>query len=225
MQIRQVTHLELVPVVELEPGRFGKAEGPPGPWSDEQCAQYWTDCLAQADLDHLVPVHPRSWLVALDDLLERRVLRRILRPYLDDLDDMVDGVGCAFSGGFALYDGAEPLLLPQCCGDLGNLSEWQAVSGLRGRSSARVWIGHPELVATYVAPRLELRQTSESDDDVNATIVSVDPYALSSEVERVRARLQNLVSYLAASLPPADFPNAEACAAGMLGLDEYGTTR
>jgi hypothetical protein len=214
MFIRQVSNPELVPVVELEPSHFGRVEAHPGPWSDEQCARYWTDCLTRSGLGHLVPVQPRSWLVKLDDLLERPVLRQVLRAHLRDMED---GDSAPFSGGFALYDRAEPLLLPQCCGDMRNLCEWQIASAHRGYVSSRIWVGHPELVATYVRPRLEIRYSEPAEA---RQIVSVDPYALAGAAERARAHLQALVPTIAASLAPADFSTPELAAATMLGLAE-----
>src|SRR6516162_6525404 len=74
--------LELVPALELEPGRFSTRERPrpsgsglemPMAWD-----RYWLDCLADSGITGLNPLRPASWHVPVR-ALDQEVLGKLLR--------------------------------------------------------------------------------------------------------------------------------------------------
>lgn len=155
----------LRPVVELEPGAYGKCKMPrAGPWSDEQCHFYWRTCLAQAGITELEPVAPRSWHVFAEQIQSPATLAKILQAHFAD-----DGIPAdpeevvALSGGFALVHRREVVVLPGCCGDLGNLTDWAkaAETESAGREPTTLWIGHPWLSVWAEGDVLCLREAHE----------------------------------------------------------------
>jgi hypothetical protein len=219
-----VAHPSLVPLVELQPGSFGEVASPPGPWSDEQAYEYWNACLSKSGLGHLVPVTRRSWLVTLDQLLEPSVLRQVLAAHLRELEhDVTDPEVSSLSGGFALFDGPEPLLLPQCCGDLGNLADWHRATSYRESSAETLWVGHPWIEVAYEAPHLRLQETTEYPKPTDVLrSVTVDPYALAGAVLAARAQLTDCLPQIAGCLAELGFSSAVSAAASILGIAAQG---
>lgn len=210
----------LVPVVEVEPGRFGEAESPPGPWTDEQSSAYWRECLAQSGLEHLVPVG-RSWHVPLDRVLDVRTLTKLVAAHLDETDREARGLDVSdWAGGYALFDGEEGVLLPQCCGGLADLSEWSLVASYRSTEETMLWVGHPWLMCAFVEPHLQLRETTEypRPDQILRT-VTVGAGALAVAVARAELSIRSLVPEILAVVDDLGFVFADSVARRTLGVD------
>lgn len=178
----------LIPVLELTPGSYSKRERqtPEG-----SCAQnptgwfrYWSDSLADAGIHGLTPWTPGSWFVAIDQLRDPAVLQSLIMSAEPDLALVdLDEVG-ALSGGYVLsHEGAT--LLPGCCGDLGNLEEWERAATDLNDSWTMLWIGHPWTFVRSSHETLRFVEPSEQQDaDGLNEILSLSRPALRDAVRR-----------------------------------------
>ncbi|WP_437774916.1 hypothetical protein [Sorangium sp. So ce1097] len=190
--------LRLVPVVELEPSRFGSAPCPRrGPWTTEESERYWRACLRAGGMVGIDPIVPGSWFVATDALTSQDALIKVLQAHVGDSVPADDEVG-ALSGGLALVDGAEVLLLPTCCGDLSDLESWRKAAHALAESPEMLWIGHPWLMAWYAAPMLHIREEREHGIPAQPRELVVKPEVLQRAVD-LAARDLDVFSERAAS--------------------------
>ncbi|WP_437313235.1 hypothetical protein [Sorangium sp. So ce385] len=192
--------LRLVPVVELEPGRFGSAPHPSsGPWTATESDSYWRACLRGGGLVGVDPIVPGSWFVAIDALTSQDALITVLRAHLGDSVPADDEVG-ALSGGLALVDDVEVLLLPTCCGDLGDLEHWRTAAHRSAEAPETLWIGHPWLTAWYDAPMLHLREESEHGIPAQPRELVVNPELLQRAVRLAAQELDVFSERVASAL-------------------------
>lgn len=155
----------LRPVLELSPGDLGRAEAPEtrrGP--RESSGVYWQRCLVQTGLFDAKGVTEDSWLVYADDMVTALAVRNLvtahLVPLLSESAVTADQIP-PLPGGFALVCGGKAVLTPGCCGDLGDLREWEAAVEHASSSPAPVWTGHPSLWVWRDGERLFLREDQE----------------------------------------------------------------
>ncbi len=162
--------LELLPVLELEPGRFAAREYPlpsgSGLEMPEAWRRYWLDCLTDAGITGLSPLRPASWHVPTRDLIETAILEKILNTIcrvwggIEALSD--PDCEPVLSGGLALLSGGEVLVEPTCCSDLGNLSNWREAAGYQGLTWQTLWIGHPWLSIRHQYGSLVITEPHDS---------------------------------------------------------------
>ncbi len=176
----------LIPVLTLEPSAFARqphptpsgtrAEDPRG-WE-----RHWRASLADAGIVGLSPVAPGSWLVAVTEFTDSSPLRILLEHALSGVDPSDTDEIAPPSGGYVLEHGEERLF-PGCCGDLGNLEEWQKAAGHTSREWAMIWIGHPWVYVRAWGDRLQLsRTTEEGADDGHEVAVEIDRASLANAV-------------------------------------------
>ena len=156
--------LQLVPVLELDPGMFAveKREMPNLPWREdpEGWDRYWRASLADAGITELHPFPSGSWCVPVASIVgEELILKidRVLNPPDSDgkayaMD--VSGLG----GGYALFIHGEARVLPSCCGSLANIHDWRAAAQHRGADWLEVWTGHPSISVRYDGGRLRFSE-------------------------------------------------------------------
>jgi len=161
----------LVPVLEVAPWQFSERERPPGPAREHRQAwhDYFVACLRDAGMTGVEPIQPGSFFVRAPALLHHPLLAHLVRGCLTEsgIPGFPDGDGsqeetpdervAALDGGYALFSDATLVLEPGCCGDLGNLAEWEGALAARA-PEANIWIGHPQLQAQFGPASLVLRQ-------------------------------------------------------------------
>ncbi|WP_434044829.1 MULTISPECIES: hypothetical protein [Sorangium] len=193
--------LRLRPVVELEPGAYGCAPQPStGPWTAEESETYWRACLRGGGIVGVDPITPGSWLVPLDALRSDDLIRRVLQVHFADGSPAdLDEIG-PLCGGFALVDGGATLILPTCCGDLGDLDNWRAAAELRSESREMLWIGHPWLAVWYEAPMLHIREEAECNRTAPLREFAMNPEALQTAVLHAARELDLFCERVVAAL-------------------------
>jgi len=165
--------VRLVPVIEVYTGVLDRE--PRGPLDDRA---FCHDRIVAAGLPPPVPAHP--WLVRASDTRAGPGLMVFVRAVLGRSDDedgpvllerlrdpatraeALDEVP-SLPGGYLLECGTRCLALPGCCGDLGDIDEWQAAARHQGAARATLWIGHPWLMVSADGDLLTL--TGPVDDD------------------------------------------------------------
>lgn len=209
--MHDLIHLEavgLLPVIELEPGRYSKHERPlpsgSGKELPHEWRRYWLDSLADSGITGLTPLM-ESWHVPIQQFTDPAVIERVLIAEMEAYRDAVTPAdldeGVILDGGFALRDGARVMIEPTCCGDLGNLSDWRAAARYRGAEWQQVWIGHPWIHARFDDGWLILSEPVESEppvgryavrpDDLERAIVTAE-----AELEDLARRLRPVLSGL-----------------------------
>lgn len=192
LQMIELLSIRLQPVLELEPGSFGSAPSPPGPWDDEQGERYWNSCLAQSGLDNLNPVTPGDWHVALADVTTSSAIRTIALVHLAEEFEPVEEIP-AHCGGFAVIQDTEYLLLPRCCGNLGDLENWQAAIVYREQTPQMLWIGHPWLSIRYADGQIHIREKQEYESPSEPREFVVSPLTLQHAVAEAEREVRLLL--------------------------------
>lgn len=153
--------LELIPVIELEPSTYNRIERElPLANPDEDPSSwyaYWKSCLSDSGMNELEP-YGNTWFVPVTQAHTWKTssIRSLLEDALEDTLPVFDieFVG-SLSGGYILRtsDGRE--ILPQCCGDLANITEWEAAAEWGSSQWKQVWIGHPWIYVRSLGAKLE----------------------------------------------------------------------
>ena len=195
----------LRPVLELSPGDLGRAEAPEtrrGP--RESSGVYWQRCLVQTGLFDAKGVTEDSWLVYADDMVTALAVRNLvtahLVPLLSESAVTADQIP-PLPGGFALVCGGKAVLTPGCCGDLGDLREWEAAVEHASSSPAPVWTGHPSLWVWREEERLYLREDQEDGYPASPKTICIRQAALREavvgagrELDRFFARVLDILA-------------------------------
>jgi hypothetical protein len=203
MQQLVVLHdVRLVPVLELEPGRFATRERPLPSGSFREVPQewdcYWRNALADSGIVGLTALRPGSWHVPTASLTDPALVERVLAAIVRDwggAESLLDPDGKpVLDGGLALCQADEVLAEPACCVDLGNLSDWRQAAAYRGAGWQMLWIGHPWLSVRYDGRWLVLSGPHESEDP--APRWAVTPEDLERAVGQARAELERFADRL-----------------------------
>lgn len=147
-----LNHFHLLPVVKVTPYPYQR-EGRQSPdcssaEDPEAWFAYWQDSLADSGIAGLAPIKKGRWLVptAAFTASTRYSLNAVLAGIWNhDETDPADLEGTPLCGGLAVvgYDGSV-WLAPQCCGDLGNIVEWERVAHSPPAEWTPLWTGHPQ---------------------------------------------------------------------------------
>ncbi len=133
----------------------------------------------------------------------------------------------ALDGGVALLSPHVDPILPECCGDLGDLGSWQALADLEGEAWREIWIGHPVLLARRAGPDLWIAVNQEPGGEMtpqHGPILVVSPEALRERLAPIGAILEEAVPAFEAAIgdlirSPED---RRLAARALLGLPMYG---
>jgi hypothetical protein len=156
----------LTPVLELEPATFATrahetpsasaAEDPEG-WF-----RYWSESLADAGIQGLVPWTRGSWFVTIDQVRDPGLLRLLItRQNPDIATSDLEEIG-PLSGGYFLSH-EDKTIRPGCCCDLGNLESWRLAATDSTDAWAMVWIGHPWTFVRSSGDSLHFVEPSEQE--------------------------------------------------------------
>jgi len=134
----------LIPVVEI--GYCNQGVPTPAlfpPWEHpDEWVPYYAKCYSTAGFpDPFHPVRPGLPLYRLSEITMEnldKLIRDHLEPFFTGEIQREDIV--PLFGGYVLIVDDEPLLYPQCCGDLADLGFWRALAA--GREDV-AWEGHP----------------------------------------------------------------------------------
>lgn len=219
--------MRLIPTVELEPGQYASEDRPCPASADSDAAwdAWFVTCLADAGIHELRPIRPRSWLVSAEHLVQARTIERIFAAQfelsLSEAADDPDQWG-PLRGGFALQRGAEILVEPGCCGDLGNLSEWRRAVDAAEDSWVTLWIGHPWRSIRRAGAQVEISQPHQNAEggvqQPLALACRVDAAELAHAVEVARGELAALADRIRPVVAP-DAADAAAFLRRLVGLD------
>lgn len=138
--------MELINTIELDPYGYAVSfyEYPDGSSLElpEEWNKFWLKCISDKGLDSLKAIKKGSYLVDIETIGDQE-LEIILRKELMEIDlaNAEDEVG-RLSGGIVVREHEQFLIEPTCCGDLGNLKEWERIFENESTDWTLLWIGH-----------------------------------------------------------------------------------
>ena len=154
--------MKLINTIELSPYDYANAEyeHPNGTLKDlpDEWDKFWKKCLADKNLDNLSPIKKGAYLVDINTI-KNSELEIILKNELVEveLDDFEEQVGRIYGGIVVKTENGFPIM-PTCCGDIGNLYEWEEILEEPNKDWKQLWIGHP-----WVFYRTENNEVEFSD--------------------------------------------------------------
>lgn len=154
--------VELINTIEINPFAYANIEYeyPNGSSKDlpDEWYKFWKKCLADKNLDNLEPIRKGSYLVDINSISNLE-LKEILKCNLKDFDpdDFEEQVSRIY-GGVVIKIENEFVIEPTCCGDIGNLYEWEKIFGQLNQNWTELWIGHP-----WIYYRIENGEVEFSD--------------------------------------------------------------
>lgn len=217
--------VELIPVLELEPSKFGAdgRSGPSGSYTQmpEAWHRYWSDALADAEITGLMPIQMGSWHVPASAFADIALLGKVLEA----IDRNLSAMGLSgeldslpLNGGLALRCQSQNVLIePGCCADLGNVADWREVVGYKGAEWRVLWIGHPWLSARYEAPRLIISGPHEGEDP--AARWSACPDQLQAALVAAEVELERFAGQISRALPSRYEADSRRMGRRLAGLD------
>ncbi len=134
--------VKLIPVIEITYYSFGDNSLMDGPYW--KYAEAWDtfkeDCLKKAGFPDKMNSYDRGGsLYSLSDITDANLLK-LIKDEWEDSDKDVENLS-TLVGGYVLNINEVDKLYPQCCGDLGDISEWERL--LTNEENPYFWIGHP----------------------------------------------------------------------------------
>ncbi len=184
--------LKLIPVIEFEPSvyrhekRSSPIESPaeaPQVW-----AKYWKDSLADSGMGELESFE-NSWFVETSKIVKEETIRKLIRGWIEEDGSLLPGdeIG-SINGGYILQSD-DNVILPQCCGDLADIENWQKAIYWQDEKWEEIWIGHPWAYVRYVEGKLEFTPHYEGNFE-NSLKILVAPKVFEDAFQEAQNALQ-----------------------------------
>lgn len=157
--------MELINTIEISPYNYKilDHESPKGRRKDfpDEYETFRKKCLSDTNLENLNPIKKGSDLVDIETI-KNQELEKIIKNQLKDVDleDYEEQVG-RIEGGIVIKIENEFPIEPTCCGDIGNISEWEEIFENKTDSWNQMWIGHPWIFYRRINDTIEFSDYSD----------------------------------------------------------------
>lgn len=169
--------MKLINTIELSPYDFANSEYEypnrssaelPNEWD-----KFWKKCLADKNLENLNSIRKGSYLVDVNSI-KKSELKEILKSELKEveLEDYEEQVGKIY-GGIVIKIKDKFPIEPTCCGDIGNLYEWEEIFENANTDWKQLWIGHPWVFYRKANNEIEFSEYYEANIDEIKNIKSI----------------------------------------------------
>jgi len=203
--------MQLSPVVEFEPFAFqAVARESPTDYDRQSWDDYWRNSLADSGITDIDPYQRGSWFVEVDKLTSEIVEILLHKTYkvcdrtATSLEEMISG---SLSGGYVFEVSNTVQIMPQCCGDLENIRQWETASNWMKTEEMMLWIGHPWLMVSSIDSQyLQIRRTAEYGEPEEPVLITIDRYELKNAIIVAKEQLDIFKQVLLAALPSV-FPH------------------
>ncbi|MBL1223456.1 hypothetical protein JET18_21640 [Chryseobacterium sp. L7] len=138
--------------------------------------------------------------------------------------DEFENIG-SFDGGIALIENNKALVLPTCCGDIGNIKEWKKILENKTEEWDELWIGHPWIFYKKVNGKVQLSDYSDESlkDLINIQpVLEIDELELKIELEKAEKQLINFKNRISKILEKMEVKKFDKISEMLTGL--YKTT-
>jgi hypothetical protein len=141
--------MKLINTIEVSPYDYSEKEyeSPKGSTSElpDEWNEFWIKCISDKNLENLCAIRKGSYLVdieTINDIELEEILKNELKEVeLDDFEEQVSRI----CGGIVIIENEILFIEPTCCGDIGNLNEWESIFEDKSNAWFQLWIGHPWL--------------------------------------------------------------------------------
>ncbi len=137
--------MQLINTIEISPYDYSEKEyqSPNGSWAEmpEEWNNFWLKCISDSNIGNLKSIYKGSYLVDIETIGDLE-LETIIKAELRDIDinDFAEQV-IVMTGGIVLLVGNKTVLIPTCCGDIGNLANWEEIFNADTNCWKQLWIG------------------------------------------------------------------------------------
>ena len=185
--------MRLINTIEISPYDFSSKEyecpnGSSIEFPDEW-NQFWKNCISDKNLGRLESISKGSYLVDIrtinDDELSEILKSELTDVELLDYEEQVAGI----SGGIVLEENNMIYIAPSCCGDIGDIKEWENIFYSEFNKWNQLWIGHPWVYYKKMNGFIEFSNYTESSpEDLKdiEILVRVSELQLQTELKKVR---------------------------------------
>lgn len=139
--------MKLINTIEISPYEYANEnyETPDGSFKKaaEAWDHFWKKCLSDSQLGNLSAIKKGSFLVDISSITDNE-LEIIIQHELQNVDlEYYDDEIYRLAGGIVLQFGDDFVIEPTCCGDIGNIQEWEEIFEAKTSIWKQLWIGHP----------------------------------------------------------------------------------
>jgi hypothetical protein len=193
--------MQLINTIEINPYDFSNQEydypnGSSIEFPDEW-NQFWKKSISDKNLGSLESIRKGAYLVDIETINDDELVE-ILKNELSEVEplDFEEQIG-KICGGIALGENNTIYMEPQCCGDIGNITEWESIFENELNVWHQLWIGHPWVYYRKNNGIIEFTNYTESnpgDFKEVDILVRVAESELRIELEKIREQ-QNYFEY------------------------------
>lgn len=216
--------MQLINTIEISPYDFSNKEYDypnggsiefPDEWN-----QFWKKCISDKNLGRLEAIRKGSYLVDIrtindDELAE--ILKNELKEV--ELSDFEEQVGKIY-GGIVLEENTMIYIEPSCCGDIGDIKEWESIFEKELNKWNQLWIGHPWVYYRKDNGIIEFSNYTESNlEDLKdiEILIRVSEFDLQTELKQIREQQNGLEFRIRNVLDKMGIVNSEQISKLMTG--------
>ncbi|MDI9310543.1 MAG: hypothetical protein QM535_10025 [Limnohabitans sp.] len=216
--------MKLINTIEISPYDYSEKEYeyPKGSSLElpDEWNEFWIKCISDKKLGNLTAIKKGSYLVDIeainDEELEEIVKNELKEVELDDFEEQISKI----FGGIVIIENEISLIEPTCCGDIGNLIEWESIFEVKSNTWHQLWIGHPWLFYKKEKGYVDFSNYTELNLDNFEDIKSKFQFSeeeLKKEIERIRIGQNTFEKRIRTILNKLGINNSERIAKLMTG--------
>jgi hypothetical protein len=218
--------MRLINTIEIIPYDFSKNEytypgttsaADPTAWNE-----FWLKSISDSGLADLEAIRAGSYLVDLTTIsfenLSTIVKKKLAEIDLDDFESQASKI----EGGVAVKFEGKIIIEPSCCGDLGNLSEWEKIFDSLHDGWQQIWIGHPWIFYKRGDGLVEFSDYTdlnlEDFKDIKA-VYTLPEQELAQELKRIRKEQDDFTDKIGLVLTEKKVSHAQDISKLMTGAE------
>lgn len=216
--------MQLINTIEISPYDFSNQEYnyPNGSSmeSPDEWNRFWKKCISGKNLGRLESIRKGAYLVDIETINDDELVENLKNELSEvELFDVEEQVG-KIIGGIALAENNTIYMEPQCCGDIGNITEWESIFDNEWNVWNQLWIGHPWVYYRKNSGIIEFTNYTESNpgnfEEVDI-LVRVAESDLQIELKKIREQYNYFEYRIRKALDKMGIANAEQISKLMTG--------
>lgn len=159
--------MKLLNTIEISPYDYSNVEYEYPNSSSSELSQewdkFWKRCISDKNLQGLSAIRKGSYLVDIETINDNE-LEEIIRNELKEVDlRYYEEQVSQICGGIVICENNISLIEPTCCGDIGNIKEWENIFEDKQGDWFQLWIGHPWVFYKKENGNVEFSDYTESN--------------------------------------------------------------
>lgn len=215
--------MQLINTIEVSPFLYSDKnyELPKG--TSKEWNNLWLKCLSDKNITALNTIQKGSFLVDIDNINDAN-LEIIINKVLEDKDDseeLEEQIG-KLNGGIAIKNDNCFVIMPTCCGDIGNIIEWESIFDNNSNNWSQLWIGHPWIFYKRRNGIIEFSDYTDLNiEELKEikTVFSISEIILKSQLSILRKQLYNFDDKVRMVLERLEIPNAKIISNLLTGVN------